>query len=92
MINDESDRLGRAFSVAKTEALSFITGYNASLPSQACPSCGDEGHVPGLRCAACGYKHDRAWAILRDTEWGYDVVELTNRRKILARFELPSES
>jgi hypothetical protein len=88
MMDDQAETLDRAFSEAKTEALGFVAGYNASLPSQACPECGDAGHVPGLRCPACGYKHDRAWAILRDTEWGYDVVWLTNRKKVLASFRI----
>lgn len=91
-MDNDPEALDGAFAAAKAEALDFLSGYNASLPSHACPGCGDAGHVPGLRCPACGYKHDRAWAILRDTEWGYDVVELTNRRKILARFQLPPES
>lgn len=92
MTEDREQFLSRAFAQAKAEALGFVASYNASLPSHACPACGDAGHVPGLRCPACGYRHDRSWAILRDTEWGYDVVELTNRRKILARFELPHET
>lgn len=87
-MNDEFELLGRAFAEAKAEALGFVAGYNASLPSKACPECGDLGHVPGLRCPACGYRHDRSWAILRDTEWGYDVVPLTNRKSILASFRI----
>lgn len=88
MTDDQEEILGRAFAEAKAQALGFVARYNASLPSTACPECGDAGHVPGLRCPACGYRHDRAWAILYDTEWGYDVVWLTNRKKILASFRI----
>ena len=87
-MDEEVESLDRAFAAAKEEAVSYATGYNLSLPSRACPQCGDCGHVPGLRCPACGYRHDRSWAIIRDTEWGYDVVWLTNRRKVLASFRI----
>lgn len=90
-MEDDYESLDRAFEGLKAEALSFAEGYNASLPSKECPKCGDAGHVPGLRCAACGYRHERSWAILRDTEWGYEVVWLTNRRKVLATFSLREE-
>ena len=82
------DNLEQEFTEAKARALDYIGTYNAKLPSKACPECGDEGHVPGLRCPCCGYRHHQSWAILRDTEFGYDVVPLTNRRQILATFKV----
>lgn len=85
------DALEKAFLKARDEALEFIGDYNSKLPSESCPSCGDTGHVPGLRCPTCGYRHHIAWAILRDGEWGYEVVALTNRRKVLAEFKVDAE-
>jgi hypothetical protein len=58
------------------------------LPSDRCPKCLGDGHVPGLTCPACGYRHAVAWAILRDGEWGYEIVSLTNRKHVLARFDV----
>ena len=86
----ESDhqRLSETFRIQKAKALLFIKEYNAVLPSEECPSCKDDGHVPGLLCPACGYRHHKPWAILRDGEWGYEVIALTNRKKILARFNV----
>lgn len=81
-------RLESAFQHQKARASSFIEKYNAALPSRRCPACDDEGHVPGLRCPACGYRHHTAWAILKDGEWGYQVIALTDRRKILAEFRV----
>lgn len=82
------DDLEIEFAEAKVRALDYTRAYNAKLPSKKCPECGDKGHVPGLRCPACGYRHPRAWAILRDTEFGYDVVSLTNRRQVFASFRV----
>ena len=86
---DTYESLQAAFEKARKESLSFITAYNAKLPTERCPKCGDAGHVPGLRCPACGYRHVIAWAILRDTEWGYEAVPLTNRRTVLKEFRVP---
>ncbi|AOS44348.1 hypothetical protein Verru16b_01409 [Lacunisphaera limnophila] len=36
----------------------------------------------------CGYRHPTSWAIIRDTEWGYEVVALTNRKNVIAKFEV----
>ena len=85
------DQLHEAFLGKKRQALAFIHDYNASLPSDRCPSCGDQNHVPGLRCPVCSYRHAVSWVILRDGEWGYEAVALTNRKTILATFnvELP---
>ena len=80
--------LEKEFAQAKRDALSFIAKYNAALPSANRPGCGDEGHVPGLRCPTCGYRHAVAWTILRDGEWGYEVIALCDRKKILARFDV----
>lgn len=80
--------LEKAFADAKTDALDFIKKYNAKLPTESCPKCGDAGHIPGLRCPACGYRHNIAWAILRDSEWGYEVIALTNRKTVVREFRV----
>ena len=85
---DNPNQLEGAFRFQKSRALSYIEEYNAALPSKHCPSCHDDGHVPGLCCPACGYRHAVAWAILRDGEWGYEVVSLINRKKVLAEFRV----
>ena len=82
-----AQNLERAFAEAKEQCLAFIRDHNTKLP-QSCPHCGTDGFVPGLRCSECGEVSSPAWAILRDTEWGYEAIPLTNRRKILARFEV----
>lgn len=83
-----ADDLETSFAQARVEALEFIKRHNEKLPSEYCPFCGDEGHLPGLPCPACGYRHVVAWAILRDGEFGYDVVTLTDRKTMLARFNV----
>lgn len=88
---NEDQRLGLAFGAQKAKALKFIAAYNETLPSSHCPQCRDEGHVPGLVCPACGYRHHIAWAILRDNEWGYEVVPLASRKTVLARFNVEEE-
>lgn len=85
---DMQPDLDYAFIAARKAAREFINEHNRGLPSDFCPKCGDEGHVPGLMCPACGYRHDVPWAILQDTEWGYEVVALTNRRKVFAVFNV----
>lgn len=82
------EKLTVAFAQARTMALDYIGKHNDRLPATACPDCGDDGHVPGLRCPACGYRHDVSWVILRDTEWGYDVVPLNDRRKVVVSFKV----
>lgn len=69
-------------------AVLFIESYNARLPAKACPSCKEVGHLPGIQCPTCGYKHGETWLILRGTEWGYEAVALTNRKKIVAVFPI----
>lgn len=81
-------QLEEAFRHQKDRALCFIRKHNATLPSDSCPSCHEEGHVPGLRCPACGYRHKTPWAILRDTEFGYEVIPLTNRKVVIAEFKV----
>lgn len=83
--------LDSAFRRQKAEALRFIDDFNDKLPAQNCPNCGAEGHVPGLPChnAECGYKHEVSWAILLDTEFGYEVVALNNRKHVFASFNVP---
>lgn len=85
-MSNENDPLTRAFASAREKARAYAEEYNSCLPAQSCPRCGDVGHVPGLRCPACGYRHPKAWVIVRDTEWGYEVIALTNRRLVLADF------
>lgn len=89
---DSYDELDRAFKEARKNAVLFIESYNARLPSKACPSCRDAGHLPGIRCPACGYLHGSAWLILRDTEWGYEAITLTNRRGLVAYFPIKGSS
>ena len=84
-LDDECDQLEEAFHHARHRALAFIKKHNDMLPTD-CPKCREEGHIPGLRCPNCGYLHGTAWAILRDTEYGYDVIPLNDRRRILESF------
>lgn len=88
MSYSEADDLDAAFEKQKQHALEYIHTFNAKLPSAACPGCGDEGHVPGLKCPVCGYRHPIAWAILRDTEFGYDAVALTQRARVYQTFNV----
>ncbi len=80
--------LDQEFEEAKRRALAFIAAHNSKLPTAFCPSCGDESHPPGLRCPGCGYIHHIAWVILREGEWGYEVVALTNRKRIVVEFRV----
>ena len=81
-----SPDLDYEFAKAKEEALVFIKAHNRNLPSDNCPRCGDEGHLPGLPCPACGYRHSVSWAILRGTEWGYAAVAISNPKLVLGSF------
>lgn len=87
-MHSELDVLTAAFAKARRKAVSFAERHNRKLPAERCPRCSHDGHVPGLRCPACGYRHHTSWAIIRDTEFGYDVVALNNRKDILAMFEI----
>lgn len=86
-MNESLENLERVFAVARSRAAVFVAEHNAPLPKN-CPGCHDSGHVPGLRCPACGYRHRIPWAIIRDTEWGYEVVALTNRRTVFCVFNV----
>lgn len=84
-LDDEYAQLEQAFERSRHQALVFIRDFNAKLPT-VCPHCHDEAHIPGLRCPNCGYRHGTAWAILRDTEYGYEVIPITDRQRILESF------
>jgi len=86
-LDDECDQLEAAFDRARHLALDFIKDHNAILPTE-CPRCREESHIPGLRCANCGYRHETAWAILRDTEWGYEVIPINDRTAVLKAFNI----
>ncbi len=86
-MSEELHRLTLLFALLRRQADEFADRHNARLPSRECPKCLSPGHVPGLRCPECGYRHPQPWAIVRDTEWGYEVVPLTKRRRVIARFE-----
>lgn len=86
-LDDECDQLEAAFDRARHQALDFIKDHNAMLPTE-CPRCREESHIPGLRCANCGYRHETAWAILRDTEWGYEVIPINDRTALLKTFNI----
>lgn len=79
----EYRRLDRDFKKAKGDATAFAEKYNAILPTENCPGCGTKDHCPGLACPECGYVHSLSWAILRDTDWGYDVVPLNKPRHVI---------
>jgi hypothetical protein len=86
---DESlESLEKLFGSARLRAGAYAEKYNSHLPGASCPKCHDLGHVPGLRCHMCGYRHPTSWAIIRDTEWGYEVVALTNRKKVIEKFNV----
>jgi len=84
----DHDSLEKAFAEARTQAREFIRHYNSQLPGNACPACGEEGHVPGLLCPGCGYRHTVAWLIIRDTEYGYEARSLTSRHQVIAEFNV----
>ena len=86
-LDDECAQLEDNFRCARHRALEFIKAHNDKLPTE-CPQCREESHISGLRCPACGYRHAVAWAILRDTEWGYEVVSLNNRTAVLKTFDI----
>jgi hypothetical protein len=92
MVHD--DYLGREFQQAKKKALRFIERFNEKLPTQQCPNCRTEGHVPGLPCpeATCGYVHPVSWVLLLDTEFGYSVISISNRRHTVAVFNVDEDA
>lgn len=84
----EFKRLSTAFQNAKAEAEVFAEKYNSQLPIEKCPGCGEPDHCPGLACPDCGHVHSVSWAIIKDTEWGYDVVALNNKKLRVAEFRV----
>lgn len=89
MISEEEyNRLTAAFALERKNAHAFAAAHNRRLPTRRCPSCKDgvHGHVPGLVCAACGYRHSVSWAYVKDTEHGYDVVGIGRSRRVYASF------
>ena len=87
------DYLDREFAEAKKKALTFIEKFNDKLPTQQCPNCHSEGHVPGLPCpeATCGYVHPVSWVLLLDTEFGYSCVSINNRKHTVATFNVDED-
>lgn len=88
------DYLESEFRTAKKKALKFIDKFNDKLPTDRCPACHSDGHVPGLFCpeATCGYIHPVSWVLLLDTEFGYDIVSLNNRRHCVASFNVDEDT
>ena len=82
------DDLERAFSIAKAKALGFIECHNGGLKTDACETCGASGNVPGLPCPECSHASEISWAILMNSEFGYEVVALNNRKHIFAQFNV----
>ncbi|HVT30335.1 MAG TPA: hypothetical protein VHE81_20160 [Lacipirellulaceae bacterium] len=82
------DDLTRAFEIAKSRAVEEAERRNANL-ERVC-RCGATSYVPGLECQACGHKADRdhAWAVVRDTEFGYDLIPIGSRFEVLATFRV----
>jgi hypothetical protein len=83
--------LEKAFADAKAKTEGFIESYNAKLPTEECPGCHQAGHLPGLPCPECGHEEEVAFVIKLDTEFGYDAVEIRNRRKVIASFRVEEE-
>lgn len=75
-----------AFREAKIKALRFIEHFNEGLPTDHCPFCGVNGHVPGLPCPECSHCYEVPWAILLPGEWGYEVVAINNRKNVIMEF------
>lgn len=83
---DYFGKIDLAFREAKRRAETYIEGHNNQLPTAKCPSCQTDGHCPGLACPDCGHVTSVSWAILRDDEFGYEVIALNDRKRIYARF------
>jgi len=83
-LDDYIARLDAAILEQKKQALRFIEHYNEQLPTDHCPVCLCSGHVPGLPCPECSHVHPVSWVILRDSEYGYEVVSLASREVIMA--------
>ncbi len=83
MSDDGADQyladLEQAFSIAKQHAIEEAERRNSRL-SLKC-RCGEETYIPGLVCFACGWcaEPDDAWLVVRDGEWGYELVPISKR-------------
>ena len=84
------EHLADAFRKRKAKAKNLIERHNDPLRTEQCHSCLNTRHCPGLPCPVCGYEHKVSWVISLDTEFGYDVVEIRSRKKIIASFTVPS--
>lgn len=78
----------RQFFCAKRKALEFLEHYNAAIPTT-CPQC-EEQFVAGLPCE-CGYCHPIPWGVLQGSEWGYEIVAIGNRRKVILEFPVEED-
>jgi len=85
---NQFNHIQSAFMTQKIKAEAFIERYNSALPTERCPGCDTADHCPGLPCPDCNYVYQTSWSILKDTEWGYDVVALNDRKRILVRFNV----
>ncbi len=81
-------KITKDFDEAKRRALTFIDKHNDRLETEKCGVCGCSGTVPGLPCPECSHVYPIPWAILLDTEWGYSAVAISNRRHVLADFQI----
>lgn len=88
----EIQKISQRLDYLRRCAESFARQINRRLPTAHCPSCGDEGHVPGLHCPACNYVHAESWAIVRSDEWGCRVLRLNNRKRTIAVFHISHDS
>lgn len=80
------DHLENEFRTARKLACQFVETHNEKLPLEC--QCGCDSTVPGLPCPDCSHVADTPWAILLDTEFGYDVVALGDRNDVIARFNV----
>jgi len=93
MVDD--DYLEHEFRRAKKKALKFIEQFNSKLPTERCPNCRSPGgHVPGIACPepGCGYIHNISYVLLLDSEWGYDIVSLNNRKHRVTSFNIDEDA
>lgn len=90
-ISDYSRDWDAAFAWQRQRALRYIELYNMALPRKHCPRCQTEGHLPGIPCPDCGYRHAQGWCILRDTEMGYDAVCIGKPMVVIASFNVDDD-
>ncbi|HVT30272.1 MAG TPA: hypothetical protein VHE81_19840 [Lacipirellulaceae bacterium] len=82
------DHLTQAFEIAKARAIEEAERRNAKL-ERVC-KCGETSFVAGLCCPSCGSQADRdhSWVVVRDTEFGYDLIPIGSRFDVLATFRV----